>query len=102
MECYQGGSPRASQGRGRTRNHGETPSQRAGRQWYWNVPKVSGETRMQQLVNLLIMEGDDDPVLVMRAISSHLQLLKDKVGCYQQIKLIGITGEEPKDYILSN
>jgi hypothetical protein len=53
------------------------------------VLELSVKTKLQQFVNILIMEGDDDPVLVMRAISSHLQLLKDNEDCYREAKVVG-------------
>jgi hypothetical protein len=58
------------------------------------ILEVSSEAKLQELVNLTIMEGGGNPVLVMKVISSHLQLSKYKVDCYWEAKVVELTEED--------
>jgi hypothetical protein len=46
-----------------------------------------------RIVDLIILAGGGDPELLMKAISSHLQLLKDEVDHYCKSKAV-VTSED--------
>jgi hypothetical protein len=59
--------------------------------------ELSGEIKMQEVVDFIIMEKVIDPVLVMKAITSHLHLLNKEVDCHHNAKAAGATGGEHRD-----
>jgi hypothetical protein len=59
--------------------------------------ELSCEIKMQEVVDFIIMEKVNDPVLVMKAITSHLHLLNEEIDRHHKAKAAGATGGEHRD-----
>ncbi len=59
--------------------------------------ELSGEIKIQEVVDFIIMERGNDPVLVMKSITSHLHLLNEEVDRHHNANATGATGGESRD-----